>query len=156
MKRVEATRQAAFSLLELMIALAVAAVMAAFAVPAYRTHVTKAHRVDAATAALKAVQFVETARLAQVAAGGDAIVLSAGFDQAPSNGRAVYRLAVLPENATNGGYGIEATPVSPGAMQDDACGVFVVDATGLRWNRAPGATASLDAAQSLACWAGRM
>lgn len=156
MKPVEATRNAAFSLLELMIALAVAAVMAAFAVPAYRTHVAKAHRVDAATAALKAVQFVETARLGQVAASGDAIVLGAGFDQAPSNGRAVYRLAVLSENATNGGYGIEATPVSPGPMQDDACGVFAVDATGLRWNHAPGATAPLDTAQSLACWAGRM
>ncbi|MDR5758039.1 type IV pilin protein [Caballeronia sp. LZ035] len=156
MKSVESRRTAAFSLLELMIALAVAAVMAAFAVPAYRSHVTKAHRVDAATAALKAVQFVETARLAQVAASGDAIILSAGFDQAPSSGRAVYRLSVLPENATNGGYGIEATPVTSGAMQDDTCGVFIVDATGLRWNHAPGATTPLDTAQSVACWAGRM
>jgi type IV pilus assembly protein PilE len=147
--------EAAFSLLELMIALGVAAIIATFAIPAYRTHVTKAHRLDAATAVLRAVQFVETARLAQTSASGDAVTLSAGFDQAPSGGTPIYRLSVQPESSANGGYAIEAAPVVAGAMQDDACGTFVMDATGLRWNHASGASAPLDAAQSAACWAGK-
>jgi len=84
-------KEIGFSLLELMVALAVAAIIATFAVPAYRTHVAKAHRVDAASALTRAVQFVETARLAQTSEGVDAITLSAGLDQAPSNGATVYR-----------------------------------------------------------------
>ncbi len=52
-----------FSLLELMIALGVAAVIAMYALPAYRTHIAKGHRLDAAAALLHAVQYVETARL---------------------------------------------------------------------------------------------
>lgn len=145
----------AFTLLELMIALGVAAIIATFAIPAYRAHVAKAHRLDAASALMRAVQFVETARLAQSSESGEGIALGAGLDQAPSGGAAAYRVAVLAESSTNGGYAIEATPVAPGAMQDDACGTFVIDATGLRWNHPAGSTAPLDAAQSAACWAGK-
>src|SRR5689334_5781294 len=36
----------AFSLLELVVALAIAATLAAFAVPSYRNHIAKAHRTD--------------------------------------------------------------------------------------------------------------
>ena len=148
-------RERAFSLLELMIALGVVAIIAAFAVPMYRTHVAKAHRLDAASALTRAVQFVETARLAQLPSNGESITLSAGLDQAPSSGVAVYRVAVLPESPANGGYAIEAAPVVSGAMQDDACGTFVIDATGLRWNHPPGSDTPLDASQSAACWAGK-
>ncbi|VXC38085.1 conserved hypothetical protein [Burkholderia sp. 8Y] len=145
--------RAGFSLLELMIALGVAAIIATFAMPAYQSHVAKAHRLDAAAALFKAVQFVESARLFQTGTG--AVALSAGIDQAPPNGAPVYRLALLPESATNGGYTIEAAPVSPGPMQDDACGVFVIDATGSRSNRLTDGAAPLDAAISAACWAGK-
>ena len=144
-----------FSLLELMIALGVAAIIATFAIPAYRTHVVKAHRLDAASALVRAVQFVETTRLGQTSESGEAITLGAGFDRAPPGGTAVYSVAVLPESPTNGGYAIEAAPVAPGAMQDDACGAFVIDATGLRWNHPPGSTTPLDAVQSASCWAAR-
>jgi prepilin-type N-terminal cleavage/methylation domain-containing protein len=83
-----------FSLLELMIALGVAAIIATFAIPAYRTHVVKAHRLDAASALVRAVQFVETTRLAQTSESGEAITLGAGFDRAPPGGTAVYSVAV--------------------------------------------------------------
>ncbi|WP_250492697.1 type IV pilin protein [Caballeronia sp. GAWG1-1] len=143
-----------FTLLELIIALCIVAIIATFAVPAYRQHVAKAHRLDAAAASMRAVQYIECTRLAQSAT--DAVTLSAGMDQAPSSGAPVYRLAVLPESATNGGYSIEATPVAYGPMQDDSCGVFIVDATGVRSNRTTGSAATaLDTAQSTACWGGK-
>ncbi|SAK72349.1 Tfp pilus assembly protein PilE [Caballeronia fortuita] len=148
-------KEKGFSLLELMIALGVAAIIATFAIPAYRTHVMKAHRLDAASALLRAVQFVETARLAQSAELDASPTLDAGLDRVPANGAAIYNVSVLPESPTNGGYAVEAVPVTDGAMHDDACGVFVIDATGLRWNRPPAATTPLDAAQSASCWAGR-
>ncbi|WP_175944921.1 type IV pilin protein [Caballeronia sp. BCC1704] len=147
------TSSAGFSLLELMIALGVAAIIATFAIPAYQSHVGKAHRLDAAAALFKAVQFVESARLSQTGAG--TVALSAGIDQAPSSGTAVYRLTLLPESATNGFYTIEAAPVSPGPMEADACGVFTIDATGSRSNRLTDGATALDAAKSAACWAGK-
>jgi type IV pilus assembly protein PilE len=144
------TRAKGFSLLELMIALGVLAIITMYALPAYRQHVAKANRVDASAALMRAAQFVGTARLAQTT--GD-LTLPQGFDQSPSSGTAIYTLAIQPESSTNGGYSIEATPVSTGAMQDDSCGTFSIDATGTRSNRT--STAPLDAAQSSACWGNR-
>ena len=48
------------------------------------------------------------------------------------------RLRALPVNDTNGGYSVEARPVETGPMRDDACGTFVLDATGLRINLGAG------------------
>ncbi|MGH8780495.1 type IV pilin protein [Paraburkholderia sp.] len=125
-------RTTAFTLLELVIALAIAATLAVFAIPAYRSHIARAHRIDAAAALYRAAQFVESAN-------PDAQrTLPPGLDRAPESGTAVYRLSVLPADATNGGYAIRAAPVDPGPMSDDACGTFVLDATGARTNRGAG------------------
>jgi type IV pilus assembly protein PilE len=132
-----------FTLLELMIALAVAAIIAVFAMPAYRVHVAKGHRMDAATALYRAAQYVESVR--SLGSGEPITRLPAGFDQAPANGTPVYRLRLLAESDTNGGYALEAEPVQPG----DACGIFALDATGARANRADDA---LTPSMTAACW----
>ncbi|MFM0380714.1 type IV pilin protein [Paraburkholderia strydomiana] len=119
----------AFTLLELIIALAIVAVLAVFAVPSYRNHVVRTHRVDAASALFRAAQFVEGAASDSIAA------LPPGLDQAPQFGTAVYRLHVLPADDANGGYSIEAAPDESGPMRDDPCGVFTLDATGMRSNK---------------------
>jgi type IV pilus assembly protein PilE len=119
----------AFTLLELMIALAIAATLLVFAVPSYRSQVARTHRVDAASALYRAAQFVEAA-----ASDGTA-TLPPGLDQAPQFGTPAYRLHVLPADDANGGYSLEAAPIETGPMRDDACGVFTLDATGLRGNR---------------------
>ncbi len=119
----------AFTLLELMITLAIAATLAVFAVPSYRGHIARTHRIDAASALYRAAQFVEGA------ASGSASTLPPGLDQAPQFGTAIYRLRVLPADDSNGGYSIEAAPGETGPMHDDPCGVFTLDATGQRGNR---------------------
>lgn len=133
----------AFTLLELAIALAIAGVLAAFAIPSYRGQVARTHRVDAAAALYRAAQFVEA-----TAPGSDQ-ELPAGFDQAPSSGPAIYNLRLLASDNTNGGYAIEAEPTAAGPMRGDACGTFVLEATGRRSNRGgsgAGATTADD------CW----
>jgi type IV pilus assembly protein PilE len=133
----------AFTLLELVIALAIAATLAAFAIPSYRSHIARTHRVDAASALYRAAQFVESAASDGVSA------LPPGIDQAPQFGAPVYRLRVLPADDTNGGYSIEAAPAEAGPMRDDPCGTFTLDATGQRGNKndASGATPT-----SSECW----
>jgi type IV pilus assembly protein PilE len=134
----------AFSLLELVVAMAIAAALAMFAVPTYRTHVARAHRTDAASALYRAAQFAESPVYV------DGAPLPNGVDQAPQSGKAVYRLRIFPANDTNGGYAIEAQPVDSGPMNDDACGTFVLDATGQKSNRG-----GISGAAAGTCWNSR-
>jgi type IV pilus assembly protein PilE len=123
------TYTSAFTLLELMIALAIAATLVAYAVPSYRNHVARTHRIDAASALYRAAQFVEGA------ASDGVSVLPPGLDQAPQFGAPIYHLRVLPADEANGGYSIEAAPGESGPMRDDTCGTFTLDATGQRGNK---------------------
>jgi type IV pilus assembly protein PilE len=146
MSEMRPNAERAFTLLELAIALAIAGVLAAFAIPSYRGQVARAHRVDATAAVYRAAQFVEAA------APGSIQELPAGFDQAPLSGAAIYKIRLLAADNTNGGYAIEAAPTEAGPMHGDACGTFVLEATGRRWNRGgpvTGATATDD------CWSAR-
>jgi type IV pilus assembly protein PilE len=132
----------AFTLLEMMIELAAAAIVAAFAVPGWRNQIARGHRVDAVTALYRAAQYAD----AQAAV---AASLPAGFDQAPPSGRAIYRLKLLAGDESNGGYAIVASPTQTGPMRDDPCGAFVLDANGTRSNES-GAGLSTQA-----CWSDR-
>ncbi len=142
-------RSAAFSLLELVIALSIVAVMAAYAVPAYVRHMARGHRMSAVTALYQAAQFLEANPKPRIGKGRE--WLPAGFDQAPSDGAAVYRLRAVPGAVENGGYVIEAQPVESGPMRGDSCGVFVLDATGKRSNR----TADARMPRDIDCWSAR-
>ncbi|CAG4886348.1 type IV pilin protein [Paraburkholderia saeva] len=136
----------AFTLLELVIAMVIAAVLAVFALPSWHAQVARSHRVDAASALYRAAQYVETS--AEKSAGS----LPVGLDQAPAFGTPVYRLRVIGADDTNGGYSVEARPVETGPMREDACGTFVIDATGLRKNQGTGGAAMANTDE---CWSTR-
>lgn len=147
----------AFTLLELMIALAIVAVIAAFAFPSYRSQIARSHRTEAAAAIYRAAQFVEMQRqtpdtTTAATSGTSVITLPAGLDQAPQSGTAVYTLRVLPADESNGGYAIEANPVDTGPMRGDACGTFMLDATGRRANLS-GSDATMPGVDE--CWGSR-
>lgn len=134
-----------FTLLELMITLGVAAIIATFATPVYREQVARGHRLDAVTALYRAAQYVESART--VSSNDAAAKLPLGFDQAPPLGTAVYVLRMLGESEQNGGYSIEAQPIDV----NDACGIYSLDATGVRSNRSE----KLTPPKVAACWSGK-
>lgn len=122
-------RSHGFTMLELVIALSIAAILAAYAVPSYRSHVARGYRIDAAAAVYRAAQYVEANAFAGVT------TLPNGLDQSPQYGTAIYRLRLLPGDESNGGYAVEARAVDTGPMRDDLCGTYVLDATGARSNR---------------------
>ena len=135
-----------FTLLELMITLGVAAIIATFAMPVYREQVARGHRLDAVTALYRAAQYVESART--VSSNDAAAKLPLGYDQAPPLGTAAYVLRMLGESEQNGGYSIEAQPVDG----NDACGTYSLDATGVRSNRS---LEKLTPPKVAACWSGK-
>jgi type IV pilus assembly protein PilE len=135
-----------FTLLELMITLGVAAIIATFAMPVYREQVARGHRLEAVTALYRAAQYVESART--VSSNDSAAKLPVGYDQAPAIGTVVYVLRMLGESEQNGGYSIEAQPVDA----NDECGIYSLDATGVRSNRS---VEKLTPPKVAACWSGK-
>lgn len=139
-------RYRAFTLLELVIALAAAAIVAAYALPGWHAQIARGHRIDAVASLYRAAQWIDTQN-------PSALVLPAGFEQAPSTGTPVYRLQIASGDETNGGYAISAEPAPGGPMRDDACGAFVLDATGARSNKTAGGAAAASVTQM--CWRDR-
>ncbi|WP_158936060.1 type IV pilin protein [Burkholderia sp. S171] len=140
------TSDEGFTLLELMITLGMAAIIATFAMPIYREQVRRGHRMYAVTALYRAAQYVESART--ISSNDVASKLPLGFDHAPALGTVVYVLRMLGESEQNGGYSIEAQPVD----DRDACGIYSLDATGVRSNRS---AEKLTPPKVAACWSGK-
>ncbi|WP_179401968.1 type IV pilin protein [Burkholderia guangdongensis] len=135
-------RDSGFTLLELMVALAIVAVLAGFAIPSYRQHVAHGHRAAVVAALYRAAQYLETLD------GKPPVALPDALARAPADGRAVYRIALSRPDDDGNAYLLEATPLDTGPMRDDRCGVFTLSADGTKGN-ARGNNAS---EWTPACW----
>ncbi|WP_196482728.1 type IV pilin protein [Burkholderia stagnalis] len=129
---VRVRRPAGFTLLELMIALAIVAILTGVAIPSYHRQAAQAHHASAVAALYRAAQYLETLDGAAPPALPDALA------HAPSDGRAVYRLAIRrPDDDAFVFYVLEASPLDGGPMRDDRCGAFTLSADGTKGNVRP-------------------
>lgn len=142
-------RNRGLTLIELLVALVVAATLAAIALPGYRAQVLRAHRFEAMEALLSAAAAQERFHLAH---GRYATWLSGEGDGEPTlavapvtpGGR--YRLELREAGA--GRYRAQARPVSGrGQDADTRCAVFEIEASGRRGARD---AAGRDSTQE--CW----
>lgn len=124
-------KSSGFSLIELMVVVAIMGIIAAFAVPSYREYVASTRRAEAGSALLEGAQALER----YYSANGkyllpDNSALPAVFPtQVPANGTAYYTIAAV-AGATGTAFTLEAT--RSGVMASDACGNLRVDQTGAR------------------------
>lgn len=135
---------AGFTLIELMVVVAVAGILAAIAYPSYMDSVRKARRADAKAALSNAAQALEryytekntylNASLGEGA--GDVFPDHSPSDQA--HGSAYYTLSITNQGANT--YTLNASPL--GTMALDNCGVLTLDHLGQKG-------AALSVAQ---CW----
>ena len=122
--------QQGFTLIEVMITVAVVAILTAVALPSYNEYVRRGQRAEARAALLQAAQFMERVRTERNSyrPGGAAPTLPTGMAQVPPQGATRYTIQLQANTATT--YVLEAQAV--GAMATDRCGNLRIDNTGLR------------------------
>jgi len=124
-----------FSLIEMLVAMAIIAVLAAIALPNYQTYLTRTACEDAKGVLAGAASSLERYRAQNnTYAGADLAAL--GYAQSPVDGNAQFNIAANPLTATT--YTLTATPVAAGRLTGR--GTLTLTSTGVR-GATDGATA---------------
>lgn len=116
-----------FTLIELMIVVAVVGILSAIAYPSYTEYVRRGHRADARAGLLQAQQWLERAA---TATGVYPTTLPAALTWSGDASKR-YTIGFAAGN-TNAAYTLTATPKNPGPQAGDKCGTYTLSNTGLR------------------------
>ena len=128
-----------FSLIELMITVAIIGIIASVAFPAYTSYIAKASRADARAQLMQASQFLQRFYAANDSYSADRAsntVMSqmpANLLQSPASGTKLYDLA-MPAGASNttSQFLIQMVPTTGASMSSDQCGTLTLTSTGVR------------------------
>ncbi|QJC56710.1 Type II secretion system protein G [Polaromonas vacuolata] len=143
-----------FSLLEVMIVLAIVAILASISYPSYRESVAKTKRAQAAGQLLEVAQFMQRfysqndrydqTNTAQPAA----VVIPAVLANAPKDSPAAnanYNISFAANTLTSNSFTLQAVPAN--SMTGDRCGTLQLTSTGRRL-----ITGNADGATLASCW----
>lgn len=134
-----------FSLLELMIVVAVIGILAAIAFPAYQDSVAKSRRSEAAAVLTEAAQRLEVffSQNGRYCAETNCAAIAPVFQTTiPAAGAAFYNVGVVDGTLDTSTFTLQAVPA--GGMAADACGTLTINQAG--------ATTATGALGRAACW----
>lgn len=129
-----------FTLIEVMIVVAIVAILSAVALPAYNDYVARARRADAKAVLLEGVQFMERIYTERGAYNRDSsgatkttlalIGFPDALTQAPKDGSTKYYDIQLSGDLTSSSFTLAAVPT--GAQASDKCGSLTISNTGAK------------------------
>ncbi|THF64434.1 type IV pilin protein [Pseudothauera rhizosphaerae] len=120
--------QRGFTLIELMIVVAVIGLLASIAYPSYQDHVRKARRADAQAALMELAQFMERWYTTNGTYQDGANMPTLPFTRSPKDGGAAFYNIAVAGNATT--FTLTAAPTGP--MSGDTCGNLTLAHTGAK------------------------
>ena len=129
---------AGFTMIELMIVVAIIAILAAIAVPAYSNYVVKAHRVAAEGCLSEYANYMERyyttyLRYNNDGAGNANTLAAAALDCAtPQRTGANYNYDLPSSSLSVSSYTVTATPINGQLARDTKCGTLSIDQAGTR------------------------
>ena len=118
------TKQFGFTLIELMIAVAVVGILAAIAYPSYQTQVRKSRMSQAQADLLTVSQFMERC----FASNNTYANCALPFNASPSTGTAYYAITLATAGRTQ--FTVTATPSSVGGQDEQICQTLTLDQAG--------------------------
>lgn len=134
-------RIAGFTLIEVMITVAIVGILAAVALPSYTSYIARAHRADGRTQLLQVAQFMQRFYAANDSFSKDRdnndVIdkIPSGLKQSPVDSTALYELTIPVGTAplTNAAsFTIRMVPIPGSKMASDECGTFTLTSAGLR------------------------
>jgi type IV pilus assembly protein PilE len=119
-----------FTLVEVIVVVAIIGILAAIAVPSYNEYVRRSQRAEARTVLLEAAQFMQRFYSAHdrydATRDGTGVALPAALQKAPASGGTRYAISLAAVSTT--AYTLQAAPT--GSMSGDKCGTFTLTSVG--------------------------
>jgi type IV pilus assembly protein PilE len=158
MRKTELKMESGFTLIELVVAMAIFGVLAAIAYPNYISYVERTNRSDATSALLSDQQVLERCYSATFDYTLQSLNPKAACTTGSTSGASCGNSVSLPPVSNHGYYSLSCTvtsttysltmaPASGGPQEHDACGSFTIDNNGNQ-------TTSGGTLGSVNCWAG--
>lgn len=127
-------RESGFTLIEVLIVVAIVGVLAAIALPSYSRYVARSQRADARAQLLQAAQYMNKFYAANdsysVARNGNAVALPATLQISPASGARLYQLDTVNSTFAATTFQLVFQPVN--SMSNDPCGSLTLDNTGAK------------------------